>query len=151
MYWSTIVLRVKLTKNQTISLKKLLQTIVLLVFATTWLNSASASFVCVCSDGHTSVENIYSSECHQIEFQNHSDDIQINLQHDCEDTLLLSNGINSSSTHFENIKQQETQLVTNFIQPIKVSINQSQVYLSTPYIRTDNKPRIFTDSIRLII
>lgn len=143
-----------MAKNKTINLKKLLQTIVLLVFATTWFNSASASFLCVCSDGHTAIESIYSSQCHQEEFQNHSqsDDIQLKSNHSCQDTLLLSNSPSPTSNYLlKNLKIPSISSTANFIQPTIISINQSQVYLPIQYIQTDNKPRIFTDSIRLII
>lgn len=141
-----------MVKNKTISLKKLLQTIVLFVFATTWFNSANASFLCVCSDGHTTIESIYSSDCHQDEFQDHHNDgFQLKQQHNCKDTLLLSNSPNSTSNALKNLEMPNISSTTNFMQPVIISINQSQVYLPTPYIQTDNKPRIFTDSIRLII
>lgn len=140
-----------MAKNK-IKLKKLLQTIVLLVFATTWFNSASASFVCVCSDGHTSIENIYSSDCHQIELKtNNNVDTQIRSQkscHDCQDISLSSDGINSDFNHFKNLQVQNTPSLNNFIQTNIATLVEDQF---APFIHTDNKPRIFTDSIRLII
>lgn len=141
---------VHLTKNKTTSLKRLLQILALLVFAMTWLNSANASFLCVGSDGHTAVENIYSSACHQTDFDDQSNTFEINSQHDCTDTLLFSNAINPSYKNFKNIEL-EYSPITNFIRTDLALVVINQPYLSVPFIQIDNKPRIFTDSIRLII
>ncbi len=141
-----------LTKKKTISLKRLLQILALLLFVANWFSSANASFLCVCSDGHTAIENIYSSECHQADFRDYDNTtMQLRTQHDCEDVSLSSSSINSSFNHFKNVQVQQTQILNNFIQTNIVSLVQDQSYLSVPLIRTDNKLRLFTDSIRLII
>lgn len=141
-----------MAKNKTISLKKLLQTIVLLIFATTWFNSASASFLCVCSDGHTSIENIYSSECHKAEFEDYDNtSAQIYAQHDCEDTVLFNDGINSNFNRLKNTQVQQTHTINNFVKTNIASLTQDQSYLSAPFIQTDHRLRLFTDSVRLII
>jgi hypothetical protein len=141
-----------LTQKKTISLKRLLQILALLVFAMNWFSSANASFLCVCADGHTAIENIYSSECHQAEFRDYDNTtMQLSPQHDCEDVSLFSNSINSNFNHFKNVQVQDTQIINNFIQTNIVSLVQDQSYLSMTLIQTDNKLRLFTDSVRLII
>ncbi len=141
-----------MTKSKTIKFKKLLQVLVLLVFTINWFNAANASFLCVCSDGHTSIESIYSSDCHQIELEiNNNVGTQISPQegcHDCQDVSLSSDGINSDFNHFKNFQVQNTQNLNNFIQINIATLVKDQF---APLIHTDNKPRIFTDSIRLII
>ena len=132
-----------------IKFKKLLQTLVLFVFAITWFNSANASFLCVGSDGHTAVENIYS-ECHQAEFTRDTKSFELSSQHDCHDTLLLNTGLNSGSNHFENIQSQDLDVATHPF--IKTNITTvEKPYLLSFYFQIDNKPKLFTDSIRLII
>ncbi len=117
-----------------------------------WFSSANASFLCVCSDGHTAIESIYSSECHKAEFEDHDNtSTQIHAQHDCEDTVLFNDGINSNFNHFKNTHVQQTHTINNFIKTNIASIVQDQSYLSVPFIPTDNKLRLFTDSVRLII
>ncbi len=141
-----------MTQNKTTSLKRLLQILALLVFVANWFSSANASFLCICSDGHTAIENIYSSECHQVEFEDYDNTAtQISSQHDCEDVSLFSDGINSNFNHFENVQVLQTQISNNFIRTNIVSLVQDQSYLSVPLIQTDNKLRLFIDSVRLII
>lgn len=141
-----------MTQNKTTNLKRLLQILVLLVFVMNWFSSANASFLCVCSDGHTVIENIYSSQCHQIDFENYDNIItQLSPQHDCEDVSLFSNSINSNFNYFKNIQTQTIYPTNSFIKPNPDFIAQDQFYLSVPFIQTDNKLRLFTDSIRLII
>lgn len=121
----------------------------LFVFVTTWFNSANASFVCVAADGHTCVENIYSSPCHQAEFETNDVSDHLTFEHNCEDTSLLGDSINSSFNYFEDIKLKSFPVKT-FIQAKLVSINKvDQYYL--PILFIDNSPRLFTDSLRLII
>ncbi len=141
-----------MTQNKTTNLiRRFLQVLALFIFAANWFSSANASFLCVCSDGHIAIENIYSSECHQIEFENHDNTAtQISSQHDCQDVSLFSDGINSNFNHFKNIQVPSIYPTNNFIKT-SIHIAQDQSYLSVPFIRTDNKLRLFTDSVRLII
>ena len=121
------------------------------MFVTNWFSSANASFLCVCSDGHTSIENIYSSECHKAEFEDYDNtSAQIYAQHDCEDTVLFNDGINSNFNHLKNNQAQHTHAINNFIKTNIASLTQ-QSYLSAPFIQTGHRLRLFTDSVRLII
>ncbi len=122
------------------------------MFVTNWFSSANASFLCVCSDGHTSIENIYSSECHKAEFEDYDNtSTQLHAQHDCEDTLLLSDGINSNFNHFKNTQVQYTHTINDFIKTNILSTIQDQSCLTVSFIQTDHRLRLFTDSVRLII
>lgn len=123
------------------------------MFIANWFSSANASFLCVCSDGHTSIENIYSSECHRAEFEDYDNTAttQLRTQHDCEDTLLFSDSINSNFNHFKNTHVQQTHTINNFIKTNIASLIQDQSYFSAPLIQTDHRLRLFTDSVRLII
>ncbi len=142
-----------MAQNKTINLiRRFLQILALFIFVTNWFSSANASFLCVCSDGHTAIENIYSSECHQAEFEDYSNtDTRIGSQHDCQDVSLFSDGINSNFNHFNNVQVEHAHTINSFIKINIASLVQDQSYLSMPLIQTDNKLKLFTDSIRLII
>lgn len=122
------------------------------MFVSNWFSSANASFLCVHSDGHTAIESIYSSECHQSEFQDYDNTTtQLHTRHDCEDTVLFSDGANSNFNHLKNTHVKQTHTISNFIKINRASLIQAQSYLSASFLQTDHKLRLFTDSVRLII
>lgn len=124
--------------------------IILLSFVVNWFNSANASFLCICPDGHISIENIYSSECHQAEFTNQNNhDIQLSSSHDCDDTTLSTDTINSGYSYSKNIDIQNSNPHDSYIRFLLLSIDLS--YPLTNNLQADNRPKISTDSIRLTI
>lgn len=139
-----------MAKNK-INFKKFLQTLILFTFTFTWFNAASASFLCVSADGHSSIENPYSSCCHQLSSTEGTDSkiFEIHSQHNCQDSLLLSNELNSSD-YSKNI--QADKFVTSFnFSHRQILSNNENINKTTLQLQTDHRTKFFTETIRLII